>query len=408
MKKALLTSTLLLALLPCLHVQSAEMRVWTNQQGRTVKAAFVEMRGTMVVLLLENGTQTQVPMGTLAGSDQIYLQTMHGAAEPGKPGVTPAVALTWPSAVTVDPKSLVIVQGEQDEAGRNYHYQCGPFEFIAKAPLAGTVMKEVGADFELTRSVFAALPWGWHPKPPQGPFFKIYLTETDEDFILLGGIEGSAAGSQDDYAFVKFSAIGLKKVGAKYAYDARQRVEGQVVGMTTRLLIGDMRNLLQPWAALGMEKLLRTVAYHNGSISFTGLASRLKAEVKNDLASGAKLDLKGLVEMVRSPWSEQRNNARQLRVQNYLNSVLLVYYFGFLEGQGAGLHQYFRDVSEEAMAWREYRETGGKSGRPQYRGKTSEEIALIFLDKLLAGRDDVKLAADLAAGFGGMGIKFEK
>jgi len=59
------------------------------------------------------------------------------------------------------------------------------------------------------------------------------------------------------------------------------------------------------------------------------------------------------------------------------------------------------------MAWRAYRETDGKSGRPQDRSKSPEDIALGFLEKLIVGRDDKKLATDFSAGFRAIGIKFE-
>jgi hypothetical protein len=98
---------------------------------------------------------------------------------------------------------------------------------------------------------------------------------------------------------------------------------------------------------------------------------------------------------------------KQIRVQNYFNGMLLVYYFGFLDGSNAGLHQYFREVAQEAMAWRAYRETNGKSGRPEDRSKSSEDIALAFQEKLLAGRDITKLAAEMAAKFKAIGIKFD-
>ena len=410
---------LTLLLLPlCLNAQDATVRTWTNQQGRSIKASLVEVSGVNVVLLLENGSRSTVPVAGLSKSDQIYIQAMHGGPAPAVGGTKAAKAalplpaaptgpLVWPAAIAVNPKAVNITQGLQNEAERKYHYQSGSFGFIANAPLTGTVMKEVAADFELVRTTFAAFPWGWHPKPEEGTLFKVYLTETEDDFVAIGGTDGSAAGSKDDYVFVKFSALGLKKVGAKYAYDARQKAEGQVVGMTARLMIGDMRNLLQPWAALGMEKFLRTVAYHNGALTFTNLESALKAEIKNDLAAGAKLDLKSLVETMQSPGSAQRSNVKQIRVQNYFNGMLLVYYFGFLDGSNAGLHQYFREVAQEAMAWRAYRETNGKSGRPEDRSKSSEDIALAFQEKLLAGRDITKLAAEMAAKFKAIGIKFD-
>lgn len=392
-----------------LQAQSNEPRVWTNQQGRTVKAAFVEMQGANVVLLLENGVKTLVPMSTLAKSDQTYLQAMYGKVVPSvaTSPVAPMGPLIWPGVLKVDPKVMVVTEGLQDEAGRNFHYQTGSFGFIAKAPLTPAVMREVAADFELTRLAIVSMPWSWHPKPKEGELFKVYLTETNEDYIQLGGDDNSAAGSKDDYVFVKFSSMGLKKVGPRYAYDSRQKAEGLVVGMTARLILGDIRGYIYPWASLGMEKFLRTVAYHNGGYNFTNPESALKAALKNDLAAGAKLSLKSLVIQCQTPASKQQNNAVQLRYQNYMEGMLLVYYFGFLEKQGTGLHAYFRDAAQEALAWRAYRETDGKSGRPPSTGSNREEMAKQHLDKLLAGRDDAKLAADFAAGFKSIGIKFE-
>ena len=61
---------------------------------------------------------------------------------------------------------------------------------------------------------------------------------------------------------------------------------------------------------------LRTVAYHNGGFQFSGLELRLKAEIKNDLEAGAKLDLKSLVDTLKSPWSAQRSNVKQIRVRD--------------------------------------------------------------------------------------------
>ncbi|GEP41776.1 SHD1 domain-containing protein [Brevifollis gellanilyticus] len=409
---SLILTLSLLGSIPSLIAQAAAqpMRLWTNQQGRTVQASLVEISGANVVLQLQNGTKSNVAINTLGQADQEYLKSVKTSGTPGAPAGAASIAnapLAWPAPITVNTKTLVITPGDQDEAKRNYHYQSGPFEFIAKAPLAGTVMREVAGDFELTHLAFNKLPWGWKPKPEQGDFFKVYLTETDEDFIELGGIDGSAAGSKDDYVFIKFTSIGLKKVGAKYAYDAKQKDEGQVVGMTSRLMIGDMRILLQPWSALGLEKFMRTVAYHNGGLSFTGLESELKTVIKLDLATGAKPEVKGLVEYLRAGWDDQRSNVKQIRIQNFYNGLLLVYYFGFLEGDGSGarLHQYYRDVAQAAMAERSFRETDGKSARPP--GKTSADLGLEFLNKLLAGRTDDQLKADMITKFRGIGVKFD-
>ncbi len=410
-----------LLLLP-LAAQETESRVWTNREGRTVKAKFVEMSGANVVLELENGSRSNVAMASLSDPDQVYLRTVHGAPESAPPaggGNAPAVPvapqalgpLVWPAPIAVNPKAIAVTQGKQDTAARQYHYQTGSFGFICNAPLAGTVMQEVAADFELTRAAIVAMPWGWQPKPKEGTLFKIYLTETEQDFIALGGTDGSAAGSTDDYAFIKFEAMGLKKVGPRYAYNAREKEPGRVIGMTTRLMIGDMRTLLYPWSAAGLEQFMRKVAYYNGGIRFSGLESALKGAVKEENELGVTNDLQRLVQYARSPWSAQRSNVKLIRMENQFDAMLLVYYFGCLDGDGsgAGLHQYYRDVAQEALGWRGFRDTNFQAERPRERDAgTSADRGLEFLNKLLAGRTDAQLVAEMAAKFRAIGIKFDR
>ncbi len=389
-----------------------EMRVWKSQEGRELKAAMLELKGTELTLRLENGAVSKVALSRLSADDQIFAKQaatnpIMAATVPAAAKV-PAVPLVWPSVVVVNPKALDIAVGKQNAVSREYQYNSGSFLYIAKAPLTGTVMKDVAVDFELAWQFMAQLPWGWQPRPKDGGTFKVYLTETLQDFIDLGGNDTSGGGSKDDYVFTKFSELGLKKVGPRYAFDAREKNEGSVMGLTIRLLIGDMRSLLEPWSSIGLEEFTRKVAYHKGTIKLSRLETSLKAAIAGE--SRTKPDLKRMMEYLHMPLKEQRGDVKQIRVENYFDGMMLVYYFGFLDGDGKGarLHQYYRAAAQESLAWREFRETNGKTPRPRPAGVGSyPEWAAELMKIVLAGRSDPQIAAEMVAKFKAMGIKID-
>lgn len=319
-------------------------------------------------------------------------------------------AATWPAVITINPKALNILEGRQEPDKRQFHYRSGSFQFVAYAPLTGTVMKEVATDFELMEALFDQMPWGWQPKPKEGAHFRVFLTETMDDFIALGGNDSSSGGSKDDYIFTKFSSLGLKKVGPRYAFDAREKNEGDIIGLTFRQLMGEMRSLTYPWAALGMEELTRKVAYHRGTLRFTNLEKPLKERIAEQMKLGVKVEADQLITALHTPWKDLRGDVVALRRQNYLNGLLLVYYFGFLEGDGRGIpfHDYFRAIAKESLAWRAFRDSEGKSIRPRPQDSGSyPEWALIHQNALLRGRSDAQLRAELVAAFRRINVKLE-
>ncbi len=366
-----------------------EMRLWTNHEGRTVTAGLVEMAGANVVLQLENGTRTRVAVATLSKADQDWLQQRSGAA------TAPATAdLKWPATpVSVDPKSLSVTLGRQDAAARQFHYQSGVFEFITTAPLAGSVMSEVAADFEVIRESFRRMPWGWEANPKPGESFTIYLLETDEDYLAMGGDDRSSASSKDDKTFIKFSALGLKKVGAKYQYDARQKEPGRVAGVTARVMFWDVRGRMAPWALNSIESSMRFVNYQsNGSMKFTGLESDLKKMVKKFEGYDLTLDASRMVRYLHDTWATRDTTfVSKFLLERQLDSQLLLFYFGYLDGDGSGvgMHRYFRGIFDEA-----------RKGR-----KTSDVYAKELLEELLAGRSNDQLKAEMTAKFAGLGLK---
>ncbi len=390
-----------------------EMRVWKNQEGREIKAVLVAVNGPELTLRVDNGMVHKVPLSSLSPSDQAFAKS--AGVSPTKPASSPPGstrpalgALEWPTSVTVNPKELDIKVGWQDAAKREFQYKSGSFLYIAKAPLAASVMKDVALDFELAQQLVRQLPWGWAPRPKDGSNFKVYLTETLDDFVALGGNDTSGGGSKDDYVFLKFSELGLKQVGPRYAFDARARSEGEVMGMTMQLLTGEMRNLLEPWSAFGFEEFIRKVAYHNGTVRFAHLDATLKQKVAAETRT--KPDVKRMIACLHMPYKDLRTDVKQIRVENRFDAMMLVYFFGFLDGDGKGtrLLQYYRSIAQESLDWRDFRDSNGTSPRPRpAREGSFPEWSADHMKVIIAGRTDAQLQAEMTAKFKAIGVKVD-
>lgn len=386
------------------------VRRWTNQQGQSVHAAFGGVTEGKVALKLQNGTVSYVALEILSKADQDYVQSFQDKAGsvPGNVASTlpKNAVLNWPPGIlSVDPKTVNVVPGEQKAAERKYHYRTDAFEFIANAPLAGSVVSEIAADFELVRSAFTRMPWGWEPKPLANSHFQIYLTETDDDYFAMGGDDRSSASSKNDKTFIKFRALGLKKVGSRYQYDSRLMEPGRVTSLTTRVMLWDVRMMLLPWSLNGMENFMRHIAYqNNGTMKFQDLEGALKKEIKIQVGYGAQLNLPGMLRYLREDWNTRSNaSVSKIQLQYKLDSMLLLYYFGYLDGDGTGtaLHRYYSGAFLGTPDGAGRISIGGRSRNPYTIGKE-------LLDELLAGRDDAALTAEMDTKFQSIGLKFTK
>lgn len=381
------------------------VRAWTDQLGRVSRAAYVSATDTAVVLRLENGNQASIPIAVLSKADQLYIQQQK--ARPVAPANSPftptAKPLVWPAVVSVDSKALNIVTGKQDTATRQFQYESGSFEFTANAPISATVMRDVAIDFELGEALFNQLPWGWQPKPKNGPHFRVFLTETPEDFAVFSNMPRTSGGSKDDFIYQKMSAMGLKQVGQRYAFDYKLKKEGDVLGLTYRLLAGEMRPFTLPWSQLGFEELIRHVAYHSGTLRFSGLEPFLKAQIESRARQEIKPEVKRLLAYLHMPRSEEHAEDDTLLRQYYFDGLLLVYYFGFLDGDGKGtrLHQYYQSIAQEALAARGAREAGTPSA------VRASDRAMALVDVLTAGRTEAQLHDELVAKYRTIGVKLQ-
>ena len=387
------------------------MRSWVDQQGRAIKATLQDVQGPNVVLLMENGTTVTVPLSKFAIPDQSYVigwSKLNGKIDP----LVSSRPLVWPASVEVNVADLQIKLGEQNSATRNYVYLSGSFQFTSNAPLTGTLMRDIARDFELVNTLFKTLPWGWQPKPlGGGDHFLAALYETEKDYIAAGGDDKSSGWSKDNLIFTKFSTLGLKKVGERYMRDpAKLDHQREMMGLITRLVMADMHHLTPPWSSYGLEQFLEEAIYHNGSFQFTKAKSGMKSYIEKN-ATSCKPSADEMIKFMKLNWSEDRGNqVVDIRRQNYYHGAMLIYFFGFLDGDGKGtrLHRYFQKMAQDALAWRNYeeaRKTGNKA-IPNPRPNTQfSDWAMSFNQYVLDGRTDAELKEEILSKFKSVGIK---
>jgi len=164
---------------------------------------------------------------------------------------------------------------------------------------------------------------------------------------------------------------------------------------------------MHSWAIGGLETILRTVAYRKDSLRFSDLTSSLKSVISDYAGHGVIPDSERMLKYLHTYRTPSGPDVLLHRRQRFFDGMLLCYFFGFLDGdkKGGALHEYFRGISEEALAYRASVLSGGKVPRPRATG-TWEDWAAQYLDKLLAGRDDAQLKAEILAAYAAIGIKF--
>lgn len=388
------------------------IRMWVDATGRTVKARLVGVQGAAVVLQLEDNTNATVPLERFSAADQAYVKKWAGGTGAVPPSATPTGPLVWPESVAVDPKSIMIVNGEQDPKARKYVYSSGAFQFTSNAPLTTAVMKDIASDFELVRILFEKLPWGWVPRPEGGhPKFFAVLHERDIEFINAGGKDNSSGRYAEGIIYTKFSTLGLKKVGERYAHDAKRDHDGEMIILLARQMLGEMRDFAPPWSSLGFEKFMEEVAYRNGAFQLARPERGLKELIAQNASFDIVPDADAMIKFLHSTWAEDRGaEVVDIRRRNYFNGAMLFYYFGYLDGKGDGarLHAYYRAMAQEAMTWRAYTDArkAGNNSVPNPRPNKSYADSATELNRhVIDGRDDAALKADIIAKFKAIGIK---
>jgi hypothetical protein len=100
-----------------LTATAADMRIWTNAQGRQVNASFVRLDGDAIILRTADATEHRFPLAVLSAEDQAFAKT-------AKPEAAPTVTANMPATEAAKIVDGLVLNGikrsaeERTKAGR--------------------------------------------------------------------------------------------------------------------------------------------------------------------------------------------------------------------------------------------------------------------------------------------------
>lgn len=436
---------------------AADLRAWTDVQGRAMQAKMTGMEGDQVLFLLASGQSVKVPLARLSAADQDFIRKSNPAVATPAAVLAPASSAAsipidkrvWPQVVEVPTRSIEISMIEENPAQKKCVYRSESFEFIAEDKLAVSVMKEIARTFEATRALVDALPWGINPKPPADiGRYQAKFYETRASYFAEGGPENSGGVyfSGDRIFRIPFQSLGLEMRGKTWFMDAGYRND-TIIHEITHQLMHDYLNLLPTWVIEGTAEYTESIPYNAGRFQAakheTGLKDYIRQrESTENMTLSEFRPLIDHMKMPRTEWDRiASNSAGQNRAmrQLYFQSYVLVYYFNHLDGDGKGTRflKYLDAMGTEKVRWNEfnakmlvYRKAldeflklpgvkkleDGRFSYPseltppqapeQPGGSNGKDFGVEKLDLLLDGRTPEQLEADVKAAFKKIGMKW--
>ncbi|MEM9017295.1 MAG: SHD1 domain-containing protein [Verrucomicrobiota bacterium] len=372
-------------------ITNGEVRTWTNDQGRAIEAALVDVEGDKAVLNM-NGKNFDVPIESLSTADQEFIGNWKKSAPTdaaAKPEVEPNWDGEWPKMVSVDIDQEIEVIKE-DEGTGEYVYASPHYEFICDVKLNTSVVKRFSLLFEATNQFCRELPLGM-VKPFREERHKIHLFATREGYESKGGPPGSAGvfislnGEGD--ILVPLSSLGVKLVGSNYSVDYDK--ENTTLSHEIAHQITDFEYYApgsRGWFTEGMAEYIAQSGYRSGKFDVNDLR-KLKDYVpaygedgRRGRALGEDITAPDLKEFFIQSYDSFTANANF----NYGFGALVVYYFFHMDGEkdAANIKNFLKGLKA---------------------GKEGDEM----FEPLLAGRTWEELEEDITRGWRSRGIKIE-
>lgn len=404
-------------------------RAWTLANGQTVQASVTGYDGKVILFRLANGQRWQTTPDQVSPADREYLADW----EKRQP-----ISATMPDMVEAPASSLDFQIVSEDEAAGKFVYRTKHFEFESQGKFTGSLLKEVGRNFEATYELVKALPWGIEPEPAEGEYFRARLFRTVEDYHAAGGLPGSGGvyRRKEGIFLVPFSSIGLKVVGKSYAKNEDNYDTHTLVHELTHEMMHGWLDVLPQWVIEGTAEYTSMLPLRAGRFRVSSAKSGLK-----DYLDYLKRTSRGVPEpypigelftMSNKTWNEILGSDPRMTGRLYFTAYLLVYYFMELDGKGDRqlFLRYFREVGEMQRAVTDFRHAvaelrrqpgveelpDGKLRVPQ--GVATPQVPEIFtspealeayhqrtLAILLNGRTEEQLMNEIKSAYARLGVK---
>jgi hypothetical protein len=382
------TFSLLLILAGFAH--AAEIRSWTDDQGRKVEASMVSIDETSVTLKLRNGSEIPWPIEKLSAADAAYAKSQE--LTPDEPETAGAAKHNfdepWPDRIRFsgDPEILVV---EENKDENRFVYESANYRYTCDARLSKSVVKGFAVMFEATHLFCRSLPLAIDGGRLVDGKLQIKLFEKFEDYVKAGGPPESAGVfiGGEDVVMVPLQSLGVRPVGSGYMLDRDKSSKTLPHELTHQLTpIAYYRTAAKGWFSEGLAEYVAITPYRSGSFSVrnnhrdiidyvTGYGSKNQG----GRALGKEIHLPPLKAFMLQPYESFLEQAQL----NYGSGALITYYFMQMDGEG------------DAKRLKEFLKGLRK-------GKSREEA----LDILLDGRTFEELEQDIIKAWSRKGVDF--
>ncbi len=390
MRKILYISTLLVGFLP-----AAEMRTWTDVQGRKIQASLTNTTADGVTLKLADGREVPYPLEKLSPEDRKYVEQAKASLPQNLPGKEPDdiskkfnFTDPWPERVkfSEDPEILTI---EEKAEEKKFIYESANYRYVCDVRLSKTVVKGFAVLFEATHLYCRTLPLAINGGPKINGKYQIILFENESDYHAAGGPEGTAGvfiGGKG-VVLVPLESLGVRKVGSGYMVD-HDKDNSTISHELTHQLTPDpyFNEGAMGWFTEGIAEYVGTTPYRSGAFSVRGNQKPIVDYVTGygtkdhgGRALGTDINMPPLKNFMFLSYA-----AFQERPQfSYGCGLLLTYYFLHLDGEGDG---------KRMKAFLKALHDGAEGQKA--------------VDVLLDGRTYEQLQEDFSKAWGRHGVKF--
>ena len=344
-----LTLTLLFA---AIALASAESRIWTSSDGKSLQGEITALEGDEITLKTDKGV-FKFPLTRLSEADQKFAREWKEKATSSPPAEDDKTVGSfanlelgvWPNSVEAEFELDEIEIVKEDKDAGEYIYRSPHFEFTSPVRLSKSLIREFSRIFEATFAFMKAMPIGLDPKPSTLGYYKTKLYDSREAYFQDGGMQGS--GGMHTYSWrgtevisslikVPLTNLGVEFTGTRYIVDHRKRSD-TLTHEIAHQVTGRWLPLLPTWVKEGLAETVSTQPYDNGRFRLTQMDRAIRDDVTRRSGSDREfgmINLKRLMTITGSEWASDLASPNS--PPNYPSANLLFYYFLRLEGEGNG------------------------------------------------------------------------
>lgn len=418
--------------LSVLSTAGAELRTWTNTNGRAIRAELLAVEDGNALFTME-GKRSSVPLKDLSEADRVYIT--EDWVPPFDYGRFRRGSKPWPAAVDLLPGATEVEIISAEPKKRSFVYRTKNFEFTSDAELAGSTMKEVSRSFEATYLLLQSLPWSVSSREEDEPLFPASLFENFGDYVSSGGPpnSGGVYKRREHRFYIPFTSLGLKKKNGRYFRADRFDVD-VLVHEVTHMMMAKQLNYLPVWVIEGAAEFTSSMPYSAGRFrcddTDKGLRDYLEKYGRGRGGRAfSKKDLRGILEISRDDWQARNQASSSEQHRLYAAAFVLFYYFEHLDDRSKGyaMHEFFHRAAGEGRRWapywagmKKYREeiaafkklpevestgNGGfrypsnltppTSPKAPVPGGYSDSVCYLHIDLLFRGRSEMEILTDL-------------